>query len=89
MILLIAQVDKLTAENAKFEENNRALQEQNNVFAQNNASLTASVGELEEQAAKFKEVYSKLIKENERLSAVRDGLEKQLNVSMNHDIIIS
>lgn len=65
-------------------ENNRALEEQNNVFSEQNTQLEASVTDLKESAAKFKEVYAKLCQENEKLSAVRDGLQDQLNVSISY-----
>ena len=71
----------MAAENAKFEENNRALEEQNKVFSESNTALKANVKELEEAAAKFKQIYGKLQGENEKLANVRDGLQEQLNVS--------
>ena len=71
----------MAAENAKFEENNRALEEQNKVFKESNEALKNNVKELEEAAAKFKEIYGKMQGENEKLANVRDGLQEQLNVS--------
>ena len=36
--------------------------------------------ELREQADKFKEIYQRLLKENEKLARIRDGVQEQLNV---------
>ena len=57
------------------------LQEQNTVFSENNAKLSTSLKELEEQASRFKEIYQKLLAENEKLARIRDGLQEQLDVS--------
>ena len=75
------QVDRMTGENEKFAENNKILQEQNTVFIENNTKLSTSVKELEEQASKFKEIYHKLLSENEKLARIRDGMQEQLDVS--------
>ena len=56
----------MTGENEKFAENNKVLQEQNNVFIENNATLTLTVTELSEQADKFKKIYQRLLAENEK-----------------------
>ena len=77
---LLYQVDRITGENEKFAENNKILQEQNNQFIENNEKLTLTVTELREQADKCKEIYQRLLKENEKLARIRDGLQEQLNV---------
>ena len=43
--------------------------------------LSESVASLEAQAEKFRNVYEKLKKENEKLAEVRDQMQEQLNVS--------
>ena len=73
----------MTGENEKFAENNKVLQEQNTVFIENNQKLSNSVKELEEQASKFKEIYQKLLLENEKMARIRDGLQEQLDVRYN------
>ena len=70
----------MTGENEKFAENNKVLQDQNNVFIENNATLTLTVTGLREQADKFKKIYHKLLAENEKLALIRDGLQEQLDV---------
>ena len=81
------QVDRITGENEKFAENNKVLQEQNNQFIENNKQLTLTVTELKEQADKFKEIYQKLLRENEKLAKIRDGLQEQLSVSCFHEFL--
>lgn len=50
------------------------------MFIENNTKLSTTVKELEEQASKFKEIYQKLLAENEKLARIRDGLQEQLDV---------
>jgi len=56
------------------------LQEQNTVFIENNKELTKNVTEMKDQLDKFKEIYQKLLAENEKLARIRDGLQEQLDV---------
>ena len=56
------------------------LQEQNTIYIENNKQLTSTVTELKEQADKFREIYQKLLAENEKLARIRDGLQEQLDV---------
>jgi len=58
------------------------LQEQNTVFIENNKELTKNVTEMKDQLDKFKEIYQKLLAENEKLARIRDGLQEQLDVSI-------
>ena len=58
------------------------MQEQNTIFIENNKELTKTVTELKEQADKFKEIYQRLLAENEKLARIRDGLQEQLDVSL-------
>ena len=51
------------------------------VVMKQSPQLSSSVADLEAQAAKFKEVYEKLKKENEKLAEVRDQMQEQLDVS--------
>ena len=57
------------------------LQEQNTVFIENNKELTNNVTDMKNQLDKFKEIYKKLLAENEKLARIRDGLQEQLDVS--------
>ena len=43
--------------------------------------LSVSVQSLEAQVGKFKQVYEKLKKENEKLADIRDSMQEQLDVS--------
>ena len=51
-----------------------------NKLSENNKQLTSTVTELKEQADKFKEIYQKLLAENEKLARIRDGLQEQIDV---------
>ena len=57
------------------------MNEETNKLSENNKQLTSTVTELKEQADKFKEIYQKLLAENEKLARIRDGLQEQLDVS--------
>ena len=56
------------------------MNEETNKLSENNKQLTSTVTELKEQADKFKEIYQKLLAENEKLARIRDGLQEQLDV---------
>ena len=86
-VISYLHVDRTAGENEKFAENNKVLQEQNNQFIENNKQLTLTVTELKEQADKFKEIYQKLLRENEKLAKIREGLQEQLSVSCFYELL--
>ena len=61
-------------------ENNESLKNQNNIYQAKIKDLSSNISDLKEQAQKFKDLYQKLLRENEKLAKVRDDLQEQLGV---------
>ncbi|NP_001296685.1 kinesin-related protein 4-like [Hydra vulgaris] len=59
-------------------ENNESIKQQNNIYHEKITELTSNVIDLKEKAQKFKELYQRLLRENEKLATVRDELQEQL-----------